>query len=105
MSYVYVAATIALSVYGQLIVKWQVNHAGHLPVSLADRVSFLLRLLTNPWILSALAAGFLAALSWMAALSKLELSHAYPFMALSFVFVLLLSGLFFGEAVTTAKIV
>ena len=49
-----------------------------------------------------LATG-LAAVTWFLALKRLELSYAYPFMSLSFVGVLLLSGVFFGEAVTLWK--
>jgi drug/metabolite transporter (DMT)-like permease len=55
-------------------------------------------------VLSAFAAAFAAALCWMLAISRLELSHAYPFVSLSFVLVLLLSALFFGESVSTEKL-
>jgi len=37
-------------------------------------------------------------------MTKFELSYAYPFMSLSFVFVLVLSGLFFHEAITLPKL-
>jgi multidrug transporter EmrE-like cation transporter len=47
----------------------------------------------------------LASLTWIAALSKFELSFAYPFMSLSFVLVFALSWYFFGETFTWAKVV
>jgi len=103
MSYAYVAATVLLTVYGQLVVKWQVAEAARLGEP-ADRVQFLLGLIVNPWIVSALAAAFGAALCWMLAMVKLDLSHAYPFVALSFVLVLFLSAGFLGEPLTLAKI-
>lgn len=105
MSYFYIFLTILLTVYGQIAIKWQVLKVGALPEGLADKVSFLLHLLLNPWIVSALAAAFLASFFWMAAMTKLQLSHAYPFMGLTFVAVLLASGYFFDEPVTTLKIV
>ena len=49
-------------------------------------------------------AGFLALLCWLAALTKFELSYAYPFMSLAFVLVLILSALLFHETVTAAKV-
>ena len=104
LNYVYIAATLGCTVYGQLILKWQVGDAGPIPASAPDRISYLVNLVLNPWVLSALAGGFLAALSWMAALTKFELSHAYPFMALSFAFVLVLSAAFFSEPITAAKV-
>ncbi|OGA39127.1 MAG: hypothetical protein A3G24_10035 [Betaproteobacteria bacterium RIFCSPLOWO2_12_FULL_62_13] len=104
MSYAYVVVTIFLTVYGQIAIKWQVAAAGPFPVAPADRAAFLLRLLINPWIISALAAALLAAVSWMAAMTKLDLSHAYPFMSLAFVLVLAFSAVLFHEPVTWQKI-
>ncbi|MEW6313110.1 MAG: EamA family transporter [Pseudomonadota bacterium] len=104
MSYLYVLATVLLTVYGQIVIKWQVMQAGALPADFADKFIFLARLLLNPWIVSAFAAAFLAALCWMAAMTKLQLSHAYPFVGLTFVLVLMASGLFFNEPVTPLKI-
>jgi multidrug transporter EmrE-like cation transporter len=104
MSYVYVTATVLLMVYCQLVIKWQVMDAGALPGAAAEQAWFLLRLLANPWILSALAAALAAALAWMAALTRLELSHAYPFMSLSFVLVAVASALAFHEPLTAPKV-
>jgi drug/metabolite transporter (DMT)-like permease len=103
MSYAYVAATVLLTVYGQLVVKWQVAAAARHGVP-AERAAFLLGLLPNPWIVSALAAAFGAALCWMLAMVKLDLSHAYPFVSLSFVLVLFLSAALFGEPLGLAKV-
>jgi len=103
MSYVYVAATVLLTVYGQVVVKWQVVEAAR-HGDPADRVAFLLGLIVNPWILSALAAAFGAALCWMLAMAKLDLSHAYPFVSLSFVLVLFLSAALLGEPLSLAKV-
>ncbi len=103
MSYIYVAATVLLTVYGQVIVKWQVAKAASLGFDPSHRTAFLMGLLTNPWVLSALAAAFGAALCWMLAMTKLELSHAYPFVSLSFVLVLLLSAMLFGEPLSWYK--
>jgi drug/metabolite transporter (DMT)-like permease len=50
-----------------------------------------------------MAAGFLALLCWMIAMTRFDLSYAYPFMSLAFVFVLILSAIFFHEAVTIPK--
>jgi multidrug transporter EmrE-like cation transporter len=105
MAWVYVAATIALTVYGQIVVKWRVSRRGHLPAGLHGKLTFFAHLIVDPWILSALLGAFVAALFWMAAISRLELSRAYPFVGLTFAIVLLLSAVFFGEALTTTKVV
>ena len=102
--FVYVLGSVLCTVYGQIVVKWQVGKAGALPASFSERIPFLLHLVLNPWILTGIAAGFLALLCWLAAMTKFELSYAYPFMSLAFVLVLVLSALLFHEALSVAKI-
>ena len=104
MSYLYIAITIALTVFGQIAIKMQVLQAGPLPEAGGDKLMFLIRLLLNPWIISAFAAAFLASVSWMGAMTKFPLSHAYPFMSLNFVIVLMLSGWLFQEPLSLTKI-
>lgn len=102
---IYVAVTVLLTVYGQIIVKWQVDEAGAVPDSAAGKAHYVLRLFLQPWVLTALLAAAVAAGSWMLALTRLDLSVAYPFVALSFVLVLLASALLFNEPLTAAKVV
>lgn len=104
MSHLFIFGTILFAVYGQLVLKWQMATVPPLPASLVERASFLLGLAMRPWILSCVAAGFLAFLCWAAALKGLELSYAYPFMGASFVLVLWLSAVFFREPITAAKL-
>jgi multidrug transporter EmrE-like cation transporter len=104
MSYVYVLCTVLLTVYGQIAIKWQVLEAGPFPADPADKLRFLARLLLNPWVISAFAAALLASVAWMAAMTRLELSHAYPFMSLAFVLVMLGSAWFFSEPITPLKV-
>jgi multidrug transporter EmrE-like cation transporter len=104
MSYVYVFSSILFTVYSQIVIKWQVTGAGPFPTSTAERAYFLARLLVNPWVVSALVASALAVLTWMVAMTKLDLSHAYPFASISFVLVLVLSSLLLNEPVGGYKI-
>lgn len=103
MAYFYVLLTITLTIYGQLALKWQVSRAGALPPGLSEKVTFLVGLVFQPVALSAFIAAFLAALCWMAALTKFSLSVAYPFMSLTFVGVLVLSALLFQEPLSLSK--
>ncbi len=103
LDYLYIVATIGFTVYGQLILKWRIAKFGPPPDAFLEKLKFLISLLSDPIIISSFAAAFLAALAWMSVISKFELSHAYPFMSLSFVFVLLLSGWLLSEPVTLQK--
>ncbi|PWY39888.1 MULTISPECIES: EamA family transporter [Pseudomonas] len=103
VDYLYIFATILFTVYGQLILKWRISNFGSLPVDSIGKFKFLLSLLFDPAIFSGFAAAFLASLAWMAAMTKFDLSHAYPFMSLNFVIVLLLSGWILTEPLSPQK--
>lgn len=105
MSYVYVVAATLLTTYAQVVIKWQVMGAGQFPASTYARAHFLGALLLNFWIVSAFAAAFVAALLWMVALTRLQLSHAYPIQSITFVLVLLFSWGLFDEPLTWAKVI
>ena len=104
IDYSFILATVAFTVYGQLMLKWRIAQMGALPQELLGKIKFLLLLLLDPGILSGFAAGFLASLAWMAAMTKFDLSHAYPFMSLNFVVVLLLSGWILSEPLSLQKV-
>lgn len=102
--YLYIFATIIFTVYGQLMLKWRIVKFGAFPADAFDKVKFLFFLFLDPGILSGFVAGFLASLAWMAAMTKFDLSHAYPFMSLNFVVVLLLSAWILTEPMTLQKV-
>jgi multidrug transporter EmrE-like cation transporter len=105
MAWIYVATTIALTVYTQLIIKWQVQRRGALPATLHGKVHYFTDLLLNPWVISVIGAFVVAALSWMAALSRLPVSRSYPFLVgVTFVLVVFVVAAVFNESITTPKI-
>ncbi|NOT83803.1 MAG: EamA family transporter [Methylococcaceae bacterium] len=105
MGYVYIFGTILFTVYGQLILKWRITHYGQLPVDAWDKVYFLAKLLLDPFLLSGFASTLIAAVFWIAAMTKFDISYAYPFMSLAFVLVLILSAWLFKESITVNKII
>lgn len=103
--HLYIALTLLFTVYGQLVLRWQMANAGPLPADGMDKVLFLLRQFANPWILSGFVSAFVASLAWMAAMTRFELGYAYPFMSLAFVIVMLFGIVFLGEAPNAAKVI
>lgn len=102
MAYLLIALTVLLTVYGQLVLKWQINLHQNLLTPLTPRN--LLALLFNPWVVSAFAAAFGASLCWMGAISRLALSRAYPYMAINFLLVAILAAWLFKETLDGYKI-
>jgi drug/metabolite transporter (DMT)-like permease len=105
MGYVFIALTVLLTGYPQVVLKYELNSVAKIPSGL-PMVGFLLKFtFSRPLVLSGFLSGFLASLAWMAALSEFELSYAYPFMSLNFVFVVVLSFLLFGERMHIYKLI
>lgn len=105
MGYLYIFGCILFTVYGQLVLKWRINLKGALPPHFSDMLLFMAKLFLDPWLVSGFVAAFIASLFWMAAMTKFEISFAYPFMSLSFILVFILSIVIFGETFTWGKII
>lgn len=100
----FIALCIAFTVTSQLLMRWRVGMAGPLPAGIADRASYIFTLLLTPWIWLAICCTFLAGVSWMLALTRFELSYAFPFTGISFLVMLLAGAFMFGEHVTMARV-
>ncbi len=105
MGYVYILLTLLFTTYGQLILKWRINFLGQFPEGIKAQLFFVGKSLLDPYVISSFAAAFIASLTWIAALTKFDLSYAYPFMSLSFVLVLILSYFIFNEPLTLNKMI
>ncbi|TBR75835.1 MAG: hypothetical protein EPN64_10850 [Burkholderiaceae bacterium] len=103
MDYSYIASTILFTVYSQLVMRWQVSLAGPLPADFTGKVRFVTQLFLNPWVLSSIFATLISGISWMLAMTRFEISYAYPWVSLNFVFMLIFGVLLFGESFNSAK--
>lgn len=95
--FIYIAATVLLTVYGQLVLKWRMELKGAMPEKLRDKVLFMAKVYTDVWVLSGFLAAFLVSIAWTIVLTRFELSFAYPFTSLSFVLVYFISNWIFRE--------
>jgi drug/metabolite transporter (DMT)-like permease len=105
MKHLYILGTILFTVYGQVAIKWRMNHFGVIPAPIDSKIVFLFNCLLDPLILSGFVAAFIAALFWMAAVSVFPLSYAYPFMGLNFIIVMIISALLFRERITMTTLI
>jgi undecaprenyl phosphate-alpha-L-ara4N flippase subunit ArnF len=94
------------TVYGQIILKWRLSGLKVvLPELFVDKIIFMLKILFDPFIFSGLVSAFIASFFWMAAMTKFEITQAYPFMSLAPALVFLIGVLFLGETFTIGKVV
>lgn len=85
--FLYIFGTVVFTVYGQLILKWRIGKYGQLPDLPTDKVVFLLKAVFDPFIFSGLFAAFIASLFWMAAMTKFDVSFAYPLITAGLTFI------------------
>ena len=103
--YAYLTSCLSLVIYSQIIMKWQIDKAGISPSGVPEVISYVFQLLLNPWVISGAIATFLAGVAWLLAISRLDLSHAYPFISLTFIIMLFASAVLFNESFTWQKMV
>lgn len=104
-SYLYIFGTLLFTVYGQIVLKWRLSGLKIvLPDGLLDKVKYLVTLIFDPFIFSGFVSAFIASLFWMVAMTKFEITHAYPFMSLAPALVFLIGVLFLGETFTIGKL-
>jgi drug/metabolite transporter (DMT)-like permease len=99
-----ISGVLILTIYAQVVIKMRVSAVGHPALGGASLVSFFLRVLLDPWTISAFVAAFVAGLLWMIAMTRLPLSVAYPFISVTIVGVTLASSLLLGETVKPLQI-
>lgn len=95
---------VVFSVSGQACLKTGMTRIGRIP-ALASRefATLPLRAVREPFILLGIPLYIMAALVWVMVLSRVDLSYAYPFLGLNYVFVVLVSKVALGEEVNYVR--
>ncbi|MDR3410646.1 MAG: SMR family transporter [Formivibrio sp.] len=90
---------VLLNAAAQLFLKAGVRQMGHFDFSLANAWPVGTQLATNLPILGGLSCYVVSVVVWIMALSRVEVSIAYPMLSIGYVVNALLAWWLFGEAV------
>jgi drug/metabolite transporter (DMT)-like permease len=102
---VLILASVACSSVAQLLLKLGMVNAAYARASAAqDWAGMAAAALLNPFVLAGLSLYFAGALVWLMVLAKADLSYAYPFVGLGFIFSLVLGFLVLKEPVTLQRV-
>lgn len=93
-----------LGVAGQLLLKRGMTLMGEQSISPGTMVSLALRMATSPWVVFGIAVYVSGTFFWLVALSRVELSFAYPFASLSYVLILASGWFFLGETISLMRL-
>lgn len=100
----YLLATVCLTAYFQLMLRWRMSKLGQVPEIWHEKLLFVGKSLFDPFIISAFAVAVIAAVCWMTTLTKLQLNTAYPiFLSLSILTIVTLSTLLLKEPFSAMK--
>lgn len=94
--------SVASGVTGQTFLKMGVEQPGGEAIDSGVR-GLITTIFTTPLVLLGLFFYACGALAWIAVLRKMDLSHAYPFLALNFVLIALVSRFFLGEQIPIGR--
>jgi drug/metabolite transporter (DMT)-like permease len=108
IKYVLLAVMVAIGSFGQIMLKLGVEQSsGRVGTisSVMDIARAAILFLRNYYILGGVVLYGIGFFLWLAALTKFELSYAYPIMASVYIFILLLSWLLLGEHISAVRII
>ena len=95
-----VLAAVIIAVAGQLSLKVGMDQVGKIGgESLSHPTQTLVRVFSTPLVLMGLSLYVVAALAWLIVLSRLDLSYAYPMLALMYVLIPLASRFLLREQI------
>ena len=88
LNHLYIFLSITFAVIGQLIVKWQMSAFSFDDyVTWQDKYTLAFSMLLNPYIILSVTLTLFAGIFWMIAMTKFEISYAYPFTTLALAFI------------------
>lgn len=90
---------VTIGVAGQLFIKIGINSITNLDFCTQFLTSFY-RIFFAPFVIIGILIYFSSTFFWLYAISKVDLSFAYPFLALSYVLIVFASQCFLGENVS-----
>ena len=106
LNHFYILLSIFLGVVSQLIIKWQMSAFSYDDYEAwQEKFALAFSMLLNPFIIISLVLTLLAGVSWMIAMTRFEISYAYPFTLLGLVLVTIFSVIFFGESLNIFKLI
>jgi multidrug transporter EmrE-like cation transporter len=95
---------VLLNAVAQLLLKAGATAVGHFEFTAANAIPVGLKLAVQPTIVGGLACYVVSVVVWIMALSRVEVSIAYPMLSLGYVVNAVAAHYLFGEAVSPMRV-
>lgn len=97
-----ILASVLLNAIAQLLIRKGMLVVG--TVSVTNFSQNLVPMLLNPWLWGAMLSYAISILLWMSVLSKVEVSFAYPFLSIGYIFAAIVGYMVFNEHLSMTRI-
>ena len=105
ISFMLVLAGVLLNAAAQLLLKAGTNALGTFAFSADNLVPVGIRVASNPFIVSGLGCYVVSVVVWIMALSRVEVSLAYPMLSIGYVVNAVAAWYLFGEALSAQRMI
>ena len=105
LSFALVLFGVLLNAAAQLLLKAGTNSIGQFEFSAANAVPIGLKVATEPHILGGLVCYAVSVVVWILALSRVEVSIAYPMLSIGYIVNAAAAWFLFGESITAQKLI
>ena len=105
ISFTLVLAGVLLNAAAQLLLKAGTNAVGTFAFSADNLVPVGIRVASNPFIVSGLGCYVVSVVVWIMALSRVEVSLAYPMLSIGYVVNAVAAWYLFGEALSAQRMI
>ncbi len=99
-----IIAGVLLNTIAQIALKLGMRSIGYFDFSLQNIVPIGLKIVRNPQIFLGLSCYVLSVVIWLLALSRVDVSYAYPMTSLGYIFTAILGFLMLGESLSPMRI-
>lgn len=104
--YLLILLSVAISAFAQIALKAGMASASvQRALAGGAKIATLFDIAFNPFVMLGLFLYFSSAAVWLLVLARVQVSFAYPFVALGFVLTALLGRFFFQDTFSAAKII
>ena len=96
---------VLLNAVAQLALKASVSSTGAIALSAAATSQAAMRMMSEPWLWIGLACYGVSVVVWILALSRVDVSIAYPMLSIGYVVNAIAAWALFGEAMSITRMV
>lgn len=94
---------VLLNAFAQIALKQGMRTIGHFAFSLENILPVGARVFLNPFVLTGLFCYVVSVLVWLMALSRVEVSYAYPLLSVGYIVAAFAGQIFFHEGLTPVR--